>query len=331
MSKKNIFISGAFIALALIACVSLTLIFGSSEQSEDVSALNNVSEKTAQEPFCMLIMGKDRASGLSDVIMLASFDMQRDRICVMQLPRDTYAEYTEKSYRKLNAAPKILGNEGFCAFLSDNLGVRIDGYVSLDLDAFRLAVDAIGGVEMTLDKPLNYEDPAQNLYIHLPAGKQTLDGAAAEKLVRFRSGYIRGDIDRLDVQKSFLASFFVKAKQEISRDNAYAIADELLPYIKTNINSATLTALGLKAMNVDESDLLFATLPGEDAVEEASRASYYVMSARPTDSVLSEFFGKEVQGIDEGGVFLHPKYEKFKEIYSREATIEPISAENLKK
>lgn len=87
--------------------------------------------------------------------------------------------------------------------LEDGLGIPVDFWAIVDLDGFSGIVDAVGGVEMDLTYDMDYEDPDQDLYIHLKKGVQTLNGDQAEQFVRFRYGYAQGDIGRVDGSESF--------------------------------------------------------------------------------------------------------------------------------
>ncbi len=316
MLKRNIFISVVSCALAFF----VILLSAWSYPTEQPSVQTGISSQGGSDkPFCVLVLGKDRASGLCDVIMLVSIDRSKDSICVMQIPRDTYALYGNGDHRKLNAAVKLLGGEeAFCTFLRESLEVGIDGYVSLELDSFRKIVDSIGGVEIELTKNFYYEDPEQDLYIYLQKGKQTLDGEKAEMLVRYRSGYARGDLDRLDVQKLFMASLFEKFRSKVNLLNAYSVASEILPYLESNVGAVMLTSVGLAALKIDMANMAFLTLPGEDAISEKSGASFYVMSVDPTNKVLKKYFGKRTEEIDKNKSFLHSSYKNFCDIYYRE-------------
>ncbi len=315
--------AAAFAALVLLALV-LTVLCGRGGGAE--AFLPSEENKTADEPFCVLILGRDRISDLSDVIILASFDIENGRASLMQIPRDTYAKYTEKSYKKLNAAPHTLGESGFCTLLSEAFGVRIDGYLSFDLDAFALAVDTLGGVDITLDKPLKYSDPEQGLYINLPAGRQTLDGKSAEMLVRYRSGYVRGDLDRLDMQKRFMSALFKTLKSSLTAENVYSVVPNLLPRIKTDISAGELVVLALKATELDGKNISFFTLPGEEA-RAASGASYFVMSRPSTEMVLTGYFSAK-GNTDAEKLFLNTQNESFRKIYESEKEIKIFNAES---
>lgn len=328
MSKKYIYTVLLLVALLALFAVALTVAVGKSgtpEEAPDESAI-----KLADDPYCLLVTGRDRVSALTDVIMLACFDPAAERICVLQIPRDTYAFYGDGRYRKINGAQKELGEDGLRVLLENALGIEIDGYLSLDLDAFGKSVDALGGVEIELDAPLRYSDPSQDLHIDLDSGRQTLDGKQAEMLVRYRSGYLRGDLDRLDVQKKFLAALFDTLRAKVSVANAYELASALLGEVSTDVNLALCTALALEALKLDKSRLLFCTLPGEDIVSRKSGASFYVMAKSPTQRLLAEYFYAEGE-LDEEKIFLNSSDRDFLEIYQKDLGIGVICADELEK
>ena len=68
-------------------------------------------------------------------------------------------------------------------------------------------MDNLSGIEIDLPYDMDYEDSSQNLSIHLKAGKQTLGGKEALGFLRYRSGYVTGDLGRIDAQKLFLNAF----------------------------------------------------------------------------------------------------------------------------
>ena len=328
MSKKYIYTVLLLVALLALFAVALTVAVGKSgtpEEAPDESAI-----KLADDPYCLLVTGRDRVSALTDVIMLACFDPAAERICVLQIPRDTYALYGDGRYRKINGAQKELGEDGLRVLLENALGIEIDGYLSLDLDAFGKSVDALGGVEIELDAPLRYSDPSQDLHIDLDGGRQTLDGKQAEMLVRYRSGYLRGDLDRLDVQKKFRAALFDTLRAKVSVANAYELASALLGEVSTDVNLALCTALALEALKLDKSRLLFCTLPGEDIVSRKSGASFYVMAKSPTQRLLAEYFCAEGE-LDEEKIFLNSSDRDFLEIYQKDLGIGVICADELEK
>lgn len=315
-----------FLAFSVFTSIGVGHLLSDRADAELVDA----SVQKEDDIFSLMVVGKDRVSSLADVIMLVSFNRTDDTICVLQIPRDTYADYGNDNYYKVNGALRTLGADGMCDFFERSFGIHLNGYISLDLEGFRNAVDAVGGVEVTIEKDLKYNDPSQGLYINLSKGRQVLDGKKAEMLVRYRSGYARGDLDRLDTQKRFLMEMFLGLKREVNLLNAYELANTVLPYIETDVNASELISVALSGIFVDDEDICFATLPGEAAVSDISGGSFFVMSKPSSKELVSRYFLTTDTEFDRNGAFLHTGLKKFKEIYCSDAENDPFFIKDLK-
>lgn len=315
--KTKKIILGSVLAACLAVALLIPFFLGAFPKSSgEQQRLPEVAESLrARNCFRFLVAGSDATSGLCDVLMLISVDRTSHEVFVLQLPRDTYAEYTEKSYRKLNGAYASLGGmDGFAEFLSEALGVSIDRTLHLSPSAFRTAVDAIGGVEIELPRDLDYEDPSQGLSIHLKAGQQTLYGAEAEQFVRYRAGYAQGDLDRIDAQKLFLSALFRKISSLGVRQTA-SLALRLRSEVDTNLDAADIFTLAGELISLSPERVYFVTAPGAAVTAEQSGASYYALSAPAMAELLSLYFGAKEDSFDRGGVFLNERYESFRKIY----------------
>ena len=330
-NKKYIFLT-ASIFIAIIA-ISLCLGFGISEgkiQGETNMGGLDLTEQNDRY-FRLLVGGKDRASGLYDVIFLLSLDRQEGSAFVMQIPRDTYLEYTDGNYKKINGAPAALGGlGGLSEILGEALGFSFDGYLSIDLDTFGKAVDALGGVEVDVPETLYYNDPSQNLSIYIPKGKQLLDGKSAEHFVRYRSGYLRGDIGRLDAQKIFMAALFEKISTCLSATDAIALAAEILPNVGTDLTLFEIGELLSEGMALSSEKVFFVTAPGDDAVSEKSGAWYYVVSKAGMENILRNYFGAD-GAFDDNGWFFNSNSERSAEIYNREQSVTVTTVADIEK
>jgi LCP family protein required for cell wall assembly len=245
----------------------------------------------------------------------------------LQIPRDTYANYTEKSYRKINGAYAELGGmAGLADFLSSALGVPIDRTLHLSPSAFRTIVDAMGGVEIDLPRDLHYEDPAQGLSIHLKAGKQTLNGAEAEQFVRYRAGYAQGDLDRLDAQKIFLSALFQQLSS-LGPIEAAKLAMKMRGEVDGNFDAADILSLSKELLTLSPENVFFVTAPGQAVTATQSGASYYALSAPAMEELLTKYFGAPEGSFDPEHVFLNERYESFSKVYreKREYFLTPCS------
>ncbi len=317
-----------FLAFSVVISGGFGLGFFRGEPQNEV--IDAGVSKDEEDIFSVLVVGKDKVSSLADVIMLVSYNKTDKSACVLQIPRDTYARYGNRNYYKINGALRTLGADGMCDFFERTFGIALDGYISLDLEGFRGAVDALGGVDITVEKDLKYSDPSQGLYINLKKGRQTLDGKQAEMLVRYRSGYARGDLDRLDTQKKFMAAIFVGMKEKINLFNVYSVVNSVIPYIETDISAPTLLSLLVSGMSADADNICFVTLPGEDAISNISGGSFYVMSAKGSAEIINKYFCVTDANFDKDGDFLHTGIKKFAQIYNDNKEIDAFFIKDLK-
>ena len=301
-----------------------------SEPDEKVS--KDITERGENRNF--LLLGRDRASGLTDVIMIASIDTSSKSVTVVQIPRDTYARYTDGSYKKLNGAMSSLGGAAeMCKMLSRAMCVDIEGYCVFDLDALVKVVDAIGGVEIDLPFDMDYDDPYQGLSIHLDAGRQTLDGRAAEQFVRYRAGYVRGDLGRMDAQKLFISAFIKKVTETVSPAALIRIIGTVIGDVRTNLGIVDITRLAVTALGVKAENMTMVTMAGNDIRLGSRGAWYYVISKSAAVKVLNEFLGADVSAdeFDRDGLFLNPSNHEFAAIYNSDLPYYPQNAADLEK
>lgn len=330
MKKKRLLTItlSVMIVTAMVACVSISL---TADKKPDTADTESVAVSVGEDRYNILVTGSDRTSGLTDVIMLITVNRKSRTAAVMQIPRDTYAEYTDGSYKKLNGAYTKLGAEKLCELLSDSLGICIDRYLMLSPDALRETVDALGGVEITLDAPMYYKDPAQGLYISLKAGRQVLDGKTAEQFIRYRSGYADGDLGRIDAQKVFMCALFRKAKSDLDPIRLAKLTSALLGKTDTNISLSDAASLAEDVSAVDIKNISFVTAPGEAVVAKESGASYYSLSSKAMSELLSNYFGADGADFDRHKIFLNEKYESFAGVYGGYTPYKVYTAENMSK
>jgi len=178
------------------------------------------------ETLTVLILGcdEDRAPGgkrilrknaRSDMMLVARVDFPARRISGLSIPRDLVVDLPGYSPMKVNAYHAIGGKDLAKDAAEFVLGVPIDRVIVLNYEKFQEMVDMLGGVEMFIPKPLNYDDRRGGLHIHLKPGRQKLNGYDAMCFVRYRHG--DSDFARQDRQKDFLLAFkdTVLAKKEL--------------------------------------------------------------------------------------------------------------------
>ncbi len=274
-----------------------------------------------KEKYTFLCVGIDRIAGLTDTMMLASVSSDGS-VAVVQLPRDTYVSYRGED-RKLNSIFATDGIDGLRRAIEAGLCVSVDYCAAVGTEAFRYAVDAVGGVEVDVPEDMDYEDPEQDLYIHIKAGRQVLDGANAEGFVRYRSGYARGDLDRMDAQKEFMSALLTKLVEKTGAAEAAKIAVSVLPKVDTDITAQELlwfVDLVLTRKPSDAPRLTMLTLPGRALFSETLGSSYYVIGREAALEAVNTWLNDypvEVTGemFDPGHIFVRGGDEDFERIY----------------
>ena len=235
----------------------------------------------------ILVLGCDRAASLTDSILLVTAAPDCGELHVLQLPRDTYAAYTDRAYKKLNGAYAALGAGEVKRFLSRALGVPIDYTAVLNLDCVAALVDAVGGVDLEITQPMQYTDPAQNLRIDLQPGLQHLDGRQAEQFLRYRAGYADADLGRMDAQKRFLQAYLQKCRDLGSADMVRVLL-AVLPGVQTDLPLQRAVELARLLPRLGPEALHTATAPG-GAVRGRSGAWYYSLNRADMIRTVNSF------------------------------------------
>jgi LCP family protein required for cell wall assembly len=313
MMRNYIRICGLLLCLALFATAFLV---GAEEPANATPTTATAAEK--ERVTRILLLGCDRASGLADSILLVSINEGERSTSVLQIPRDTYAEYTAKDYKKINGALATLGENGMKAFFSSTLGVPIHHFAVVKLDLFCKMVDAVGGVDVDVPQKMEYHDPAQNLHISLEAGEQHLDGKTAEHFVRYRSGYVNADLGRLDAQKLFLRAFAHKCR-ELTAADYFRLAGVSLTGVQTDLGIGDVIRLGTVLRECDPETVPMQTLAGQ-AVKGQSGAWYYVLNREGACRQINELTYPtsflNLTDFDADGLFDRVQNPQFHKVYT---------------
>ena len=161
---------------------------------------------TFREPTTIMLMGVDERKddvGRSDTLMI--LNLSKDNASLLTIPRDTMVYINRYGYQKINAAYAHGGAKLSRETVEDFLGIEIDHYVTINKSRFAEVIDAMGGVDIYVERDMHYEDPWDDdggLYIDLKQGLQHLDGQTAIEFVRFRDA--EGDVGRVRRQQAFM-------------------------------------------------------------------------------------------------------------------------------
>ena len=213
----------------------------------------------------ILIAGTDESGLNTDTLMLLNINREESRLSLMSIPRDTKVNSTYTPH-KINGAYAANGKGRDGMFwLSDYVrqcvGFQPDGYILVDLNCFTELVDLFGGVEFYVPMDMHYEDPAQDLYIHLEEGLQTLDGEQAMGVVRFRKGYDMQDLQRVNVQRDFIMAALNQWKSFDNVLMAPKALDIMEEYCLTDLTTANLLWIAESVLICGTEDMMMTTIP----------------------------------------------------------------------
>jgi len=238
----------------------------------------------------ILLIGADYnevgiSEGRSDTIMLISLDMDDKDIFVMSIPRDTYAAVEGHGKTKINHAFAYGGVELLINSVENLLGIPIDYYAATNFAGFETVIDAMGGIDIEVDKDMDYETYYD--HIRLEQGLQHLDGKQALQFVRYRQDKM-GDLKRVERQQLFMQAVIKKMTSAQGILSLPAVASAAFDMVDTDLKKTDLISLAGNIVLWDLSEISMQTLPGEFTVMD--ELSYWKVDRAALDALLQEKF-----------------------------------------
>jgi polyisoprenyl-teichoic acid--peptidoglycan teichoic acid transferase len=212
-----------------------------------------------------------------------------DNITAIALPRDIYLPHLD---RRINSVYAKYKGDGLRKAVEEIVGLPVEYYAVINTDIFEDFVDALGGVEVNIKEPMDYDDNAGGLHIHFDPGIQTLDGKDAVKFVRYRNT-ARGDYDRLDNVKTL--GYAMLHKVQAMNVGAALKLPELINVVFENVDTNATPALvshlttRLQGLHLGQT----ATLP---TFEEGRHLNYDV---EEVETFIAELFGGKGRTFEE--------------------------------
>ena len=241
--------------------------------------------------YNILLVGVDNDGTRTDTIIIARLDANEHTVAMMSVPRDTLIN-GNYSVPKINSVygGNGKGEKGVNALkqqLASILGIEVNGYALVDLEAFVKLVDLVGGVNFDVPQRMYYTDPTQNLYIDLYEGEQLLDGQHAMQLVRYRS-YAEADIKRTSVQQDFLRALAKKCVSFKSITKIKPMVEIALEYVETDLSLGNLLYFVQELLKCDFDEMKTFTLPGQGVW--INGGSYFSLFPSQVQEIVNENF-----------------------------------------
>ncbi|MDM5153536.1 LCP family protein [Bacillus sp. DX1.1] len=254
----------------LFLCITILLI-GCEKQAKPESFQGAKQEKNV---WNVLIIGSDsrgEQQARADTIMVAQYNKKDHTAKLASIMRDSYVEIPsyDKKYNKINAAYYYGGPELLRKTIQHNFGINVSHYVTVDFGAFVKIVDTVApeGIEVHVTQAI-----IDDMGFHLQPGLQRLHGKELLKYARFRHD-TESDFGRVKRQQEVLQAlkqtFTDKVQSVDGVLDLPMMAHELSPYIKTNIDIATLFTLGSSLLFQPIEEMETMRIPIDNGYEPA--------------------------------------------------------------
>ncbi len=298
---------------------------------------NGLLQYHVSRPVNILVMGIDQVpntkpgtpeafNGRSDTMLLVRIDPNDDSVKLLSIPRDTQVEIPGVGVSKINDANARGGSKLAVNTVSQTLnGIEVDRYVRVSTEAFRELVDLLGGVDVYVPSPMNYEDKTQKLKIQLSAGQQTLTGDQAEQFARFRQDG-NGDIGRVQRQQALMKALLKKTTNPMLLPRLPGLITAMQQYIDTNLTPEEILALGGAGRKLSQGNFKMVMLPGRFSSPNEFRASYWILNPEGRDRVISQYFDTQPE-VASGS----PRVATSLKIALQNASSQPDAAQQMRK
>jgi LCP family protein required for cell wall assembly len=245
--------------------------FQGSMKNVETNQLDSKTKEMLSGYTTIAVFGLDNRTvgtykeGRSDTILIASINNDTKQVSLVSVLRDSYLDIDGKNtLDKANAAYAKGGPEQAVNMLNRNLDLDIEDYVVVDFKAVADAVDAVGGVEITVDAETAkgmmwcWEECEQvvgrkSTPVQASDQPQLLDGVQA--LCYARTRHTSGDDFRRASRQREVVDQVVKKAKKASISQLNKMINTIFPEISTSLSATELIGLatGMKDYTISQS------------------------------------------------------------------------------
>ena len=245
----------------------------------------------------VLVLGLDDAVNMdnaeekrADAILLISMENTTGKVRILNIPRDTWVKMAQdKGETRLANVYAVGGAPLMVRTINQMFDISIHQYIVIDLATFGQIVDAVGGIDLYIERNMDYDDPEAGLSIHMKQGYRHLDGVGAEHYLRYRSDDL-GDLGRTQRQQKFVKAFYAKLLRVDTLPKVPAIADILKQNVTTSAELFDSVHIGnvIRKLNIEPPRTIM--LPGDFSRDDDT---VWIMDRAATDEIIHELFPPE--------------------------------------
>jgi LCP family protein required for cell wall assembly len=255
----------------------------------------NTFEADDMNGFNLLILGCDvdyvndkpipinsSNGGRSDAMMVAHIDFTTGMVNILSIPRDTYCRIPDHGIHKINAATAFGGWQLAQATVKSVFGIDSKYCVRMNFIGFQKAVQELGGVNLDVEKRLDYDDNWGHLHVHLKPGYQHLSGYQAMGYVRMR--HSDSDLMRSERQHKFIEAMRDQVKNPSNLRHLPGVLDAITDAISTNMKRDQLLTIVNFMQRLPKDKIALATLPVDEG------PSYVYVKVKQSEEMIRKMF-----------------------------------------
>ncbi|MBE6765906.1 MAG: LytR family transcriptional regulator [Ruminococcaceae bacterium] len=224
----------------------------------------------------ILLLGVDSngdSGSRADTIMIVS--ITKEGIRLTSILRDSYVYVPGHGRTKINHSYAYGGAELTMRTIESNYRIRIDEYISIDMESLVKVIAAVGGVTMEIT---DAEAQQINNYLgcNISGGVRELTAEQAVYYSRIRK--IDSDFARTGRQRKLISALIEKCKS-LGINELMAVATEVSPYLTTNMSQTRIATVALGAVGYITKPFEQLTVPIEGTYSFKTVSGMSVLSA----------------------------------------------------
>lgn len=233
----------------------------------------------------VLVMGLDEnwtendqmytTAARSDTMLAVNIDLASHQVAIVSIPRDLWVHVPKRGYTKINEAIADAGPLRAEKTVVENLGMPpFDNYIVLRIDATKNLVDALGGLDVNVEKNMDYDDSWGHLHIHLKKGPQHLNGEQVVGYVRYRHD-AEGDYGRMRRQRQVIGDLVKHVKDPLIVTKLGWLIGLVQDNVRTDLSYDKLFYLALALRDETPAMVHTAQLPSLEGFTDGQSVLFY--------------------------------------------------------
>ena len=263
--------------------------------------------------YRLLILGIDQPSdslkGRSDTMILAVLNTQHNSLKLISFMRDLYVSIPGSGHNRLNAAYAFGGEQKLRKSLEDNFGIAADGYLAVNYTLMVNLVDAIGGVELTVEeyelKPLNgilgyynyLRGVPENEGMLAASGTRILTGLQTMSYARIRK--TDSDFERVNRQQRVIEAIY-RQLQKASTEQIIKAISAFIGDVGTDISFGDALSLMNDILRLDKLEIETLRVPvnGAYSARMINNTYYLVPNLGKNKAAIRDFLNYDLPGSE---------------------------------